>query len=173
MTRYVAFLRGVSPMNASMPELIKAFEAAGFGDVKTVLASGNVNFSSKRKAPKSLQELAERAMEQHARRSFLTIVRELSKVERLLAEDPYAAFKLAKGSKRVVTFLREAPGAPPKLPISLANARILALQDGMALSAYVPNAADGPAFMRLIERTFGKDVSTRTWETLGKIVKAG
>ena len=30
MPRYVAFLRGVSPMNAKMPELKAAFEAAGF-----------------------------------------------------------------------------------------------------------------------------------------------
>jgi len=29
MKRYVAFLRGVSPMNAKMPELGSAFEAAG------------------------------------------------------------------------------------------------------------------------------------------------
>ena len=36
MPRYAAFLRGVNPMNAKMPELTKAFEAAGFADVKTV-----------------------------------------------------------------------------------------------------------------------------------------
>jgi hypothetical protein len=30
--RYVALLRGVSPMNAKMPELARCFEAAGFSD---------------------------------------------------------------------------------------------------------------------------------------------
>jgi len=30
MRRYAAFLRGVSPMNAKMPELKRCFEAAGF-----------------------------------------------------------------------------------------------------------------------------------------------
>ena len=40
MKRYAAFLRGVSPMNAKMPELKKAFEAAGFTDVRTVRAGG-------------------------------------------------------------------------------------------------------------------------------------
>ena len=44
--RYAAFLRGVSPMNAKMPELKRAFEAAGFGDVKTLLSSGNVVFDA-------------------------------------------------------------------------------------------------------------------------------
>ncbi len=47
MPRYAAFLRGVSPMNAKMPELRKAFEAAGFTEVKTVLSSGNVVFDAR------------------------------------------------------------------------------------------------------------------------------
>ncbi len=29
-----------------------------------------------------------------------------------------------------------------------------------------------PVFMQLIEKTFGKDVTTRTWETLEKVAKA-
>jgi uncharacterized protein (DUF1697 family) len=39
-------LRGVSPMNARMPELKRCFEAAGLEDVKTVLSSGNVAFTA-------------------------------------------------------------------------------------------------------------------------------
>ena len=46
MTRYVAFLRGVSPMNCKMPALKRCFEAAGFTDVKTILSSGNVAFTA-------------------------------------------------------------------------------------------------------------------------------
>ncbi len=40
MTRYVAFLRGISPMNLKMPELKRCFESAGFTEVKTLLSSG-------------------------------------------------------------------------------------------------------------------------------------
>jgi hypothetical protein len=45
MRRYVAFLRGVNPMNAKMAELRRCFETAGFTDVRTVLSSGNVQIS--------------------------------------------------------------------------------------------------------------------------------
>ena len=45
MPRYVAFLRGVSPMNAKMPELARCFEGSGFTEVKTVLSSGNLVFN--------------------------------------------------------------------------------------------------------------------------------
>ena len=48
---YAAFLRGVSPMNAKMPEVKRCFEAAGFTDVKTLLSSGNVVFGAKAGAP--------------------------------------------------------------------------------------------------------------------------
>ena len=47
MARYVAFLRGVSPMNARMADLRRSFEAAGFANVVTVLSSGNVVFDAR------------------------------------------------------------------------------------------------------------------------------
>ena len=57
------------------------------------------------------------------------------------------------------------------LPLTLDGARILLVKDRALFSAYVPNPK-GPVFMTLIEKTFGKTVTTRTWETVGKIVKA-
>ena len=59
MPRYAAFLRGVMPTNAKMPELKKAFESAGFTDVKTILSSGNVVFSARDASETSLQRKAE------------------------------------------------------------------------------------------------------------------
>jgi uncharacterized protein (DUF1697 family) len=44
MTRYVAFRRAVSPMNAKVPELKRAFEHAGFTELRAVRASGNERF---------------------------------------------------------------------------------------------------------------------------------
>ena len=45
------------------------------------------------------------------------------------------------------------------------------VKERAVFSAYVPSPK-GPVFMTLIEKTFGKTVTTRTWETVGKIVKA-
>ncbi|KAA0113718.1 DUF1697 domain-containing protein [Mycolicibacterium sp. P9-22] len=48
MTRYAAFLRGVNVggVTLKMAEVAAVFNAAGFTDVKTVLASGNVLLNS-------------------------------------------------------------------------------------------------------------------------------
>jgi uncharacterized protein (DUF1697 family) len=49
MTRYAGFLRGVNVggVNLKMAEVAKAFEDAGFTNVKTILASGNVLLDSR------------------------------------------------------------------------------------------------------------------------------
>ena len=168
---YAAFLRGVSPMNAKMPELKACFEAAGFTDVKTVIGSGNVVFSAPAATETALQRRAEKAMAQRLGHTFLTIVRPLDQLDALLASDPFAAFRLPKGSKRVVTFLRDPPQAKLPLPKTVDRARILVLKDRAVFTAYVESPR-GAVFMNLIEQTLGKAVTTRTWDTLIKVARA-
>jgi len=170
MKRYAAFLRGVSPMNAKMPELRKAFEAAGFEDVTTVLSSGNVVFSAPAAPESALERRAEAAMGKRLGTGFMTFVRSVDALRELLAEDPYAGVRLRPGTKRVVTFLRKKPRARLDLPISLDGARILAVRGAEVFSAYVPGPR-GPVFMTLIEKTLGKDVTTRTWDTVRKVAR--
>ena len=69
MHRYVAFLRGVSPMNAKMADLKRCFESAGYANVRTVLASGNVVFDSAAKSDRILASAIERAMDKHLERT--------------------------------------------------------------------------------------------------------
>jgi len=162
-------LRGVSPMNAKMPKLKACFEAAGFSDVKTVLASGNLVFCARTAKESSLERRAEQAMEKTLGRTFPTIVRRLDTLEAMLDADPYAAFRLPSSSKRVVTFLRNAPKARLALPLELDGARILCVNGREVYTAYVPTGRGAP-FMVLIERTFGKEITTRTWDTVKKVV---
>jgi uncharacterized protein (DUF1697 family) len=170
MERYAAFLRGVSPMNAKMPELKKAFEAAGFEEVKTLLSSGNVVFGARSASEDSLQRKAEAAMKKHLGNAFFTIVRPVEALREILAADPFRAFRLPPAAKRVVTFLREEPGKKIDLPIELDGARILGVQGREVFSAYLPGPR-GPVFMSLIEKTFGKEVTTRTWDTVKKVAR--
>jgi uncharacterized protein (DUF1697 family) len=172
MPRYAALLRGVSPMNAKMPELKRAFEAAGFIDVTTVRSSGNVVFSARAASEATLERKAEAAMQKHLGRTFLTIVRPVEALRAMLAADPYRPFRLAPHAKRVVTFLRHPPRARLALPIEVDGARILCMQAREVFTAYVPSAR-GAVFMGLIEKTFGEAVTTRTWDTVGKLAHPG
>ena len=158
-------------MNAKMPELKKAFEHAGFTEVKTVLSSGNVVFDARRASESALQRAAEAAMQTRLGQAFLTIVRPVDVLRDILAMDPYQAFDVSPAAKRIVTFLREPPSARLALPIEQDNARLLTVVGREVYSAYLPTPK-GPVFMTLIERAFGKDVTTRTWDTVTKVVRA-
>jgi len=170
MARYAAFLRGVMPMNCKMPALRAAFEAAGFTDVKTVLGSGNVVFDARSSSEQALEQRAEAAMHEHLGQAFFTIVRPIEHLRQLLASDPYKRFKVSPRAKRIVTFLRGRPQAKIALPVELDGARILAMKDREIFSAYLPNPK-GPVFMGLIQKTFGKDQTTRTWDTVAKVAR--
>lgn len=167
MARYVAFLRGVSPMNAKMPELRQAFEAAGFTEVRTLLSSGNVVFDSRPRSIEALQRQCEAAMQQELGRSFAAIVRRAEQLQQMLAADPFASFTLPPAAKRIVTFLRRPPQVQLDLPLERHDASILRVEGTEVFSAYVPNEK-GPLFMSLLERTFGKEVTTRTLDTVRK-----
>jgi uncharacterized protein (DUF1697 family) len=169
---YAALLRGVSPMNCRMPELKSALEKAGFTEVKTIISSGNAVFRARSASASAIERKCEDATEKHMGRRFLTIVRAVEDLEELLGRDPFAKFTLPANAKRNVTFLREPPAKKPKLPVSMEGGEILALKGREAFLYYVPGLAD-PSFMTTIEKTFGKSVTTRTWDTVGRIVKAG
>ncbi len=170
MARYVALLRGVMPKNCKMADLRRALERAGFRDVKTVLASGNAVFDASARSEDAVARKAEAAMEEHLGRVFPTIVRRVDDLRALLETDPYAPFDVDPRAKRIVTFLREEPPRSLRLPVERDGARLLCAHGREAFTAYLPTPK-GPVFMTLIEETLGKDVTTRTWGTLEKIVR--
>ncbi len=67
-----------------------------------------------------------------------------------------------------MTFLQARPRTRLRLPVELDGASILRVRGGEVFSAYVPGP-HGPVFMTLIEKTFGKDVTTRTRDTVRKV----
>lgn len=171
MTRFVAFLRGVNPANAPSAELKRAFEVAGFKGAKTLLSSGNVAFDAPDTTEATLETRIEAALQKALGRGFFPIVRTTAALRALVASDPYAGFVLPPQVKRVVSFLR-APREPKiALPLVSGEARVLCLRGREAFSAYVPDAK-GPVFMQLIEKAFGAEVTTRTWETVRKCAVA-
>ena len=171
MPRYVAFLRGVSPMNLKMVDFKRCLETAGYSQIKTVLSSGNAAFDSSSKSAATIERQIEATFTEQLGRSFYTIVRLVKDLQGLVERDPYSRFALPSNAKRVVTFARKLPAPKSRLPIQRDGAQILAVKDREAFSAYVPRSK-GAVFMELIKANFGSDVTTRTWETIKKCTKA-
>lgn len=158
-------------MNLSMPDLKRCIEAAGFTDVKTFLSSGNVAFTTSSRALLTITKAIDTVMTKQLGRTFHTIVRSQDELRRLLASDPFQRFKIPAQAKRVVTFSITPMKPKQPIPFERDGAHILAAIGREAFVAYVPGP-QGPVFMRLIETTFGQDVTTRTWDTVVKCAKA-
>ena len=104
-------------------------------------------------------------------RRFYTIVRSVSELQDVLASDPYTAHGIPRDAKRVVSFFREQPVPKVALPMAENLASVFLVRGREAYTAYRPNDK-GPVFMKLIERAFGKGVTTRTLETVAKCAVA-
>lgn len=158
-------------MNARMPHLKACFESAGFSEVRTLLSSGNVVFNARSSSLATLERRAEKAMQAQLGRSFDTFVRPAEFLRELVDSEPFAEFNLPSAAKPVITFIRQPVELSLVLPIERDDASILKFTGSEVLSAYVPGPK-GPVFMALLERTFGKSITTRTLDTVRKCAVA-
>jgi len=168
---FIAFLRGVSPQTLQMAKLSACLQKAGFDDVKTVLSSGNALFSGSERSIPALEGRIERLLREATGRDFHTIIRTKTEIEALLNTDPFSRHEIVDRAKRVVSFSKQTLRLPTGFVAKRGEAKILEVKDREAFTSYLPGT-DGPVFMELIADAFGKEVTTRTWDTLLKCLKA-
>jgi uncharacterized protein (DUF1697 family) len=90
MSKHVAFLRGINVggHRIKMDRLREMFEEMGFADVSTVIASGNVIFSSPSDDTDQLTDTIERHLEERLGYSVPTFLRSPAELETIAAFDP-------------------------------------------------------------------------------------
>lgn len=169
--RYAALLRGVSPLNCKMADLKKCLEGAGFTDVRTLLSSGNAVFTTRLASEDAVRARIAKAFAKDLGTVFDVHLRTTAALQKLIASDPFADFDLPAGAKRVVTFLHTPPPKKLALPPERHGARMLCVSGRECFSVYV-SGPHGPVFMSLIEKTFAKACTTRTWDTVRKVAAA-
>lgn len=113
MTVYVALLRAVNVGGTgklAMSDLVRLCESAGFANVRTYIASGNVVLESPGTEP-AVKAAIEEKLYAHAGRSVGVLVRTAQEMAAVLADNP---FPDAAPSRMVAIFL-DAPPAPDAL----------------------------------------------------------
>lgn len=154
MTTYIALLRAVNVGGTGklpMEKLRAMCEAAGFGNVRTYIASGNVVFDSAFTA-KRVKEALEASLQQYAGKPVGVLVRSGAEMAAVLAANP---FPKAAPNRTVAIFLDAAPRADTLDAVSGRDTEELALGtreiyvyygDGMADSKLkIPAAKTGTA----------------------------
>ncbi|MGO1072509.1 DUF1697 domain-containing protein [Lysobacter sp. CA199] len=126
MPTYIALLRAVNVGGTGklpMAELRAMCEAAGFEDVRTYIASGNVVFRSGLSAARARTALEQRLAE-YAGKPVGVIVRSGAQMARALAAQP---FKQAAPNRVLVIFLDHAPPADTLATVRHRNGEQIAL----------------------------------------------
>ena len=172
MTQYVAFPRGINaghPMK--MAELRAVFESLGYEGVRTVLASGNVLFETKKTAEATLIRQIEKGAVGCVRRPDP-------------CGDPHAGGAGASGEGAAVRQdpIRRDDASVRDVPqeeTSAAGAservegyEVLGIVDRAVCSVVDLSGGTSPDLMRVLDKEFGNEVTTRSWNTVEKVLRA-
>ena len=89
--KFCAFLRGVNVKgtNMKMADVCSVFERTGMKEVSSVLASGNILFSTEVNA-EELKEILEKAMSEHFSYDAFLFVKTQKEIESIFHENPFA-----------------------------------------------------------------------------------
>jgi uncharacterized protein (DUF1697 family) len=106
VTRYAAFLRGVNVggVNLKMAEVAAALENAGFTDVKTLLASGNVLLDS-RSGVDAVRKKAEKALRDEFGYDAWVLAYDIDTLKAI--SDKYPFEREVEGRHSYVTFVTD------------------------------------------------------------------
>lgn len=111
MSRYIALLRAINVGGhvVKMDKLRALFDELGFDDVETVIASGNVLFSSGARNSSALEEKIERHLEQALGYEVTTFVRTPAQLATIAEFEPFPG-EYREGHTLSVAFLKRDPG---------------------------------------------------------------
>lgn len=178
MTRYAALLRGIMPSNPNMSneKLRGVFSGLGFESVASVLASGNIVFATEETAGAELEDRIQEALNAELGIPGGTIIRDHAELRGLLDRDPFAGYTHGRETYLTVTFFKDPEhpraGLPPEGTDASTTKIIGYDEQARAFLSIIDNSSPNtPNFMAWLERSYGKDITTRTWLTVQRVVK--
>lgn len=174
--KYVAFLRGINVGGhqlIKMADLKEAFETLGFHNVRTLLASGNVIFESEADK-KILTREIEATLKKEFNKDISVILRSRDDLKHLEMLQPFKEVIKTPDIRLYVTFLPgEARPRTVEIPYVASHEefRIIYATPTEVFSVLDLSKGKGTTdIMKLLEKEFGPNITTRNWSTILKIL---
>src|SRR5690606_10745755 len=175
MRSYAALMRGIMPTNPNMrnEKLRGVFTDLGFEQVASVLTSGNIVFRAPEAAEAELEDRIQRGLREQLGIAGGTLVRDHQCLRDLLDRDPFEGLVHERGSYLTVTFFKRPVADPEPVIADAPLTRVIGYDEpSRALLTVIDNSTQKtPDFMARLDRSYGKDITTRTWLTVQKVVK--
>jgi uncharacterized protein (DUF1697 family) len=150
------------------------FEGLGFENVRTVISSGNVIFESPSRSVRELEQTIEAAFPKQLGFTSTTIIRSQAQIRKLIDRDPFQGMTHSQKSSLNVTFLKQKRKTDIRFPYKpdRRDYELLGMYDGAICSVIDLTSSRTPDLMAWLEKQFGKEITTRTWKTVERILKA-
>lgn len=117
MPKYIAFLRAINVggHTVKMDHLRRLFEALGFSNVETFIASGNVIFNSSSRSARNLETKIENHLEESLGYEVATFIRTTSELSAIADYKPFPVAELKTGGNALyIGFLADEPNEEAK-----------------------------------------------------------
>lgn len=176
MTKYVAMIRGVGPENPNMrgEKLKWAFEQMGFSNVRPFLTSGNVLFESDITDTAKFEVMAEKVLLRLLGFSRDVFMRSEAELQAIVDADPFTGLTHQNAGKTylTVTFFKNPPEGLPPLPHQPEGKsfQLLSMTGGALCCVVDLSTGKTPDLMTYLERQFGKTITTRTYNTVTRLL---
>ncbi len=172
MNKFVSLLRGINVgghKKVPMADLKKHYEKLGFINVKTLLNSGNVVFEGDESDLPKIPDDLEKAY--GFKIPVITIP--FDRVSKIVDKDPFKNIEVTHKTRLYVTFLPQKHNDPLEIPYSSDDNsfQIIDQTDTSIFSVLDLEKAGTVDAMKILEKAYGKNITTRNFNTILKISK--
>ncbi len=173
--KYIAFLRGINiggHKKVPMAELRNQMEKQGFRNVITLLNSGNVIFETETTVVGELEKTVADFLKHCFGFPVPVLIRKSEDLRKIQQHNPFGGVKITKDIRLYVSFLKQAPDADVLLPWMSEDRsfQILDVKEKMVFSVLDLSVSGTVKAMEILERFYGKEITTRNWNTVQKII---
>lgn len=176
MKTYIAFLRGINVgghHKVPMADLKNELQTLGLKNIITILNSGNIIFDSTNKDIAIIEQNITLHLEKTFGFPIPTIVRTAETIQNILKEAPFNNLEITKDIKLYISFLKTAVEPNLQIPWESEDQayKILDYKNKNIISVLDLSKSKTTKAMTTLEHSFGKNITTRNWNTLLRIDK--
>jgi uncharacterized protein (DUF1697 family) len=171
---HIALLRAINlagRAQVSMSDLRELFTALGFGDVRTILQSGNVVFRSSARSAAQLERRLETETAKHLHVQTDFFVRSADEWRGILADNPFREEAVRDPGHLTVALLKKAPSGKDvdALQAAITGREIVRRGGRHAYIIYPDGIGRSRLTSALIEKMLGTRGTARNWNTVVKL----
>lgn len=174
MITLTGFLRGINVgghHKVPMAELRNGLTEIGCFNVRTLLNSGNFVFDTKQTNIQDLENTIEDFISKLFGFPIPVILKTKKEISDLVDENPFITINTHKDIRLYVSFLKDTPKLDLAIPYLSADKsyKIISIKNKTILSVLDLSTMKTPKGMDELEKLFGKNITTRNWNTIKKI----